>query len=85
MSYSEQDFDEQYEEYYRRYEEEEGPYVYGCLMGNHNDYFYDLSYQEAMRLLPMIEEDLEQYEEEGYADTSCSTSGRGSRNDADYF
>ena len=43
----EEDFDEQYEEYCRRYEEEE---------------------------------DLEHSEEEGYAEPSCSTSGRGSGN-----
>ena len=36
-----------------------------------------------MRFLPVIEEDLEQYEEEDYEETSCSTSGRFSRDDVD--
>ena len=35
-----------------------------------------------MRLLPVIKEDLEQYEEEDYEEPSSSTSGRFSR---DYF
>ena len=34
MSYFEEDFDEQYEEYCRRFEEEEGPYVDGGLLSN---------------------------------------------------
>ena len=49
----EEDFDEQYEEYCKRYEEEE--------------------------------EDLEHFEEEGYEELPCNTSGRGSRNDVDAF
>ena len=48
MSYSEEDFDEKYEEYYRRYEEEEGPYVEGGLLSNENDYPYVPSYEEFM-------------------------------------
>ena len=48
MSYSEEDFDEKYEEYYRRYEEEEGPYVEGGLLSNENDYLYVPSYEEFM-------------------------------------
>ena len=36
-----------------------------------------------MRLLPVIEEDLEQYEEEDYEEASYSTSSRFSRDDVD--
>ena len=36
-----------------------------------------------MRLLPVVEQDLEQYEEEVYEEPSCSTSGRFSRDDVD--
>ena len=38
-----------------------------------------------MRLLRLIEEYLEQYEEEDYEDPSCSTSGRFIRDDVDEF
>ena len=38
-----------------------------------------------MRLLLVIEEDLEQYDEEEYEEPSCSTSGRFSRDDVDYL
>ena len=38
-----------------------------------------------MRLLPVIEEDLEQYEEEDYEEPSCTTSGRFSWDDFDDF
>ena len=38
-----------------------------------------------MRILPVIEEDLEQYEEEDYEYPSCSTPGRFSRDDVDDF
>ena len=38
-----------------------------------------------MRLLPVIGNDLEQYEEEDYEDTSCSASGRFIRDDVDDF
>ena len=38
-----------------------------------------------MRLLPVIEEDLEQYEEEDYEEPSSSTSGRFSRDDVNDF
>ena len=38
-----------------------------------------------MRLLPVIGEDLEQYEEEDYEEASYSTSSRFSRDDVDDF
>ena len=38
-----------------------------------------------MSLLPVIKEDLEQYEEEDYEEASYSTSSRFSRNDFDYL
>ena len=44
---------------------------------------YDEQYEEYYRQYE--EEDPEKYEEEDYEDPSCSTSGRGSRNDVDSF
>ena len=48
MSYSDEDYDEKYEEYCKQYEEE-GPYVYGSLLSDENDEFYISSYDEVMR------------------------------------
>ena len=45
---------------------------------------FDEQYGECCRIYEE-EEDLEQSEEEGYEEPSCSTSGRGSRNDVDAF
>ena len=44
MSYSEEDFDEEYKEYCIRYEEEEGLCVDVGLLVNENDYLYVSSY-----------------------------------------
>ena len=40
MSYYEDDYDEQYEEYCRRYEEEEILYVDGGILKNEYDEYY---------------------------------------------
>ena len=48
MSYSDDDCDEQYEEYYRKYEEEEVPYVVGGLPRDDVDDFYLPAYDELI-------------------------------------
>ena len=59
MSYYEDDYDEQYEEYCRRYEEEEILYVDGGILKNEYDEDYWTSNREEIRSdSPMVKKNL---------------------------
>ena len=59
MSYFDDDYDEQYEEYCRIYEEEEILYVDGGILKNEDDEDYWKSYREEIRYdSPMVKKNL---------------------------
>ena len=59
MSYYEDDYDEQYEEYCKRYEEEEIPYVDGGLPKyEYHEYYWTSNGEEIKSDSPMVKKNL---------------------------
>ena len=64
ISYSDDDYDEQYEEYCRQYEEEKVLYVDGGLSRDEDGDFYGQAYRKEIRIEPsMVKKDLSKMKE----------------------